>query len=1657
MSNTYLVPVTQALPGTLIKATFQTDFDKPPVVIDPYTTTLMTIAEETSTGNRQKVLVGSPTSLSVHQIGFLAAVKREAGIPNIRSSLMSYTLHSSQVLTSARRGARFRIGLHEVANGNGVIMVEFGTDADRADGFVDVYYYGQLVYSYLSPDFLPSTTVIKFEITPLVWKVWVDSTVIYSQAHDPSTSFPLQLQYSYRHISGDSNTPPSGGYIFNEPVLTGAWVPTAIIHPFNYLDQTFWSVTGYSAGDVALDLSSVYTTSTAPPITNLGFDDAGYPFLEWVHPPSGSYPPQGGGSPVALSYVKARVDWNPYNPTFPKTPGRGETGEIEVLASSPGTPLTVDGANPITLTPTYNGADFVAVPHRVTASYPASELTYTAVGGYGSFGTGADKNLYTPPTDAGVYTFKVTRGSEEVTVTVKVPCVLAPAAVSMVGSTDQIFETNFDVQDYATTGWDVTGGTLADEAIRSVTYTAPSSMGSYEVRAEAAVSGILTGQIAAIVTVATAGTPPSTGLRLTPASISSAVNTFVTVTMEGDADTPVWATLTSCRIDGSNNNLFILNNRAASEAIIAQAIRAGTANLKWAFNSTNLATAVDSPFYSWMVVDDAEGVVARLTLQYLLSGNDWRVSVVVLGEEVATEDFTATSTTEIQIDFTSSVAAAFKYRASSGDGWTTLTTQTSLVGSRYFKFRFQPSINSQASNTVIVAKPTLSGDFGRWYPPTFNADLVDALGSVIGSLPVSRQLSSVVIGTQQYWVAVVTLNAAGLGRVRASYPSGIVPQNTVPITIGTASTPLVVTSPSSPLTIDPGGTQTVTTNYDVTDASYFAPPGNGSFGRTVPTVNIYTAPAKSGLYYFEVRKGSETVRIDVRVKAKITPTSISVVAGQTVQLSVNYDGTDQSVTASGGTATFGAKSGGNTVINYTAPGSAGSHKITYSNPINNVSVDVTVTAVGVDPITILNTDPTTMNPGDPPLQIVTNYPASEVTFTVKLYGTSINLSGYFASDMFTAPLAAGKYEITAAKSGVGSDTLIVIVPIKITPKTPSPVRYPNQIQFGANYSPVTFSVPPSRAGTITATGVFSPGTTPDTITVTVTGVIDGVTYTDTANVNVLAPFLSLQNPATMTVQPAATVTVLPALPYLVGDVTFAATGGSFASNVWTAPGDAGTYTITVTHTASGQTATIVVTVPVVLAPLTWAMQVNDTKGFTINADITSWAPSAGLNLTSIATRSVTASATVAGTYTLQGNTALGSPTATITVTGTATVPIVITNQDPTVVEPGGQLTIATNYPSAEVTFTATGGTFSGNVYTAPTQAGSYTITATRGASSDTMAVHVPVRISPAAVVLQPGQKQQFTVNHPSPTWSSAQSGGFLDAFGMYEAGFMPGAYPNGIRVSVSITPPPANTATASVTIQSIDLIVYGPHSITLEPGGTHRVESNPSGLAVSYTAGGGSFGDGIDANLYTAPTAAGNYYFLVTYAGQTVRIDVHVPLRITPKEVNLAAGQSIQFTVNAAGAGWGVYSPYGNTGTITPSGLYTAPTSGGTVVTVTASANGDSDTATVYFLAIYPYNPTYSVEWESVARVVLVRTEDGNPKGRLKSTSKRAYQLRYVAREKAEVVEARAFHATRFPDVPFLFHDHNLGEYVPVFFDSAIKVQVDGACNFTYSFRLIET
>jgi hypothetical protein len=516
-------------------------------------------------------------------------------------------------------------------------------------------------------------------------------------------------------------------------------------------------------------------------------------------------------------------------------------------------------------------------------------------------------------------------------------------------------------------------------------------------------------------------------------------------------------------------------------------------------------------------------------------------------------------------------------------------------------------------------------------------------------------------------------------------------------------------------------------------------------------------------------------------------------------------------------------------------------------------------------------------------------------------------------------------------------------------------------------------------------------------------------------------------------------------------LTFSATGGSFTGNVYTAPNDRGTYTITVAR--AGQTSIVTVTVPLTISPSTISMAQSTTQVFTVNADIvnfatTGWVATGG-TLSSQAIRTVTYTAgATAGTYTVSGTTASGTAVAQVTNTGTASVPIVINGPALIFMEPGSTVNITTNKPVGTYSLTATGGTFQGNQYRAPQTGGAYTITATdtsgSGGGSDTLAVEVPLRISPANPTIPPGGSQQFTINYPinEVSWSTSPAS-LINATGGWSAPFTPGVYT--IR---AVTP--IGEATTAATVQVIELVVYGPDQLTLEPGGRYTVFANISGRALTFTAFGGSF----DLYTYVAPETAGEYYFTVTYQGQVDRTDVTVPVRISPKEVRLESGESFQFTINAPSATWSVTPA--SQGSITQTGFYTAPTTGGTFAKVTATTPSGSDTATVIFLDEFPYQPTYAYGGERARDVIIVELEDRSRKGRVKGAMLMHYELKFQRREREELDAVMAFYEDRWPNLPFLFNDLKLRGFVPVIFDSAVRFEINGTCEYSYSFRLVE-
>src|SRR5207344_1639902 len=99
---------------------------------------------------------------------------------------------------------------------------------------------------------------------------------------------------------------------------------------------------------------------------------------------------------------------------------------------------------------------------------------------------------------------------------------------------------------------------------------------------------------------------------------------------------------------------------------------------------------------------------------------------------------------------------------------------------------------------------------------------------------------------------------------------------------------------------------------------------------------------------------------------------------------------------------------------------------------------------------------------------------------------------------------------------------------------------------------------------------------------------------------------------------------------------------------------------------------------------------------------------------------------------------LGTPFLDIPVTSGGSTPLAVSGPNPVNLQPGQTYTVTANYPTSELTFAATGGSFgtgaSANVYTAPADAGTsstyhFTVTRTATAEVVTIGVNVPLVIT----------------------------------------------------------------------------------------------------------------------------------------------------------------------------------------------------------------------------------------------------------------------------------------------------------------------------------------
>ncbi len=275
---------------------------------------------------------------------------------------------------------------------------------------------------------------------------------------------------------------------------------------------------------------------------------------------------------------------------------------------------------------------------------------------------------------------------------------------------------------------------------------------------------------------------------------------------------------------------------------------------------------------------------------------------------------------------------------------------------------------------------------------------------------------------------------------------------------------------------------------------------------------------------------------------------------------------------------------------------------------------------------------------------------------------------------------------------------------------------------------------------------------------------------------------------------------------------------------------------------------------------------------------------------------------------------------------------------------------------------------------------------------------VSLTLSPSTASLQPGQQAQFTATVSGTSNSAvnwAVSGGTISSTGMYKAPSAAGTY----TVTATSAADPTKSSSATVTVATQVSISISPTTSSLQGGGQQlfvAMISGTSNTAVTWSASAGTIASN---GTYTAPSAAGNYTVTAVSVADPTKsasaaVSVSVPqaiaVRVSPATVSMPQKWQQQFAATVSSSSntavtWAVTQ---GIGTITPSGLYTAPQNVETDV-VTATSQVDSTKSASAIVTVLPPH-SVSLTWmpsssSGVSYNVYRGTVSGGPYSLLKS------------------------------------------------------------------------
>ena len=288
----------------------------------------------------------------------------------------------------------------------------------------------------------------------------------------------------------------------------------------------------------------------------------------------------------------------------------------------------------------------------------------------------------------------------------------------------------------------------------------------------------------------------------------------------------------------------------------------------------------------------------------------------------------------------------------------------------------------------------------------------------------------------------------------------------------------------------------------------------------------------------------------------------------------------------------------------------------------------------------------------------------------------------------------------------------------------------------------------------------------------------------------------------------------------------------------------------------------------------------------------------------------------------------------------------------------------------------------------------------------TPAPSVSISISPHAIALPAGRQQQFAaavngLTNPKVTWVA--SSGSITSAGLYTAPSSPGTYSVTATAATSrrrssATAVASDSAAVTVTVPnptpppSAIAVTLSPTAASLQTGQQQQFSATVSGTTNSAVAWSASSGTITANGLYTAPAVAGTYTITaISNADNTksasalvvVSVPQQVAVTISPANASVTEAGQLQFAAAVSGLSnkavtWAVSR---GTGTITQTGLYTAPKATETDVITATSQSDNTKSATASISVLLPHSVSLSWDASSSTDVAFYRVYRGTGSG----------------------------------------------------------------------------